>query len=114
MADKTSISEITTTGGYTDVVTGAAGGSKLTGQITMKATGNTTAGKVKLWLYDGTNRRLLTEILVPDHSTVSNTIPSWSATYTDPSIILASASWKIQAEITVNNTIHFTARYKDL
>lgn len=113
MTDRTSMVQATATATYYDVVTGASGGSLLRGGISMKAIGNTTAGLIKLWLYDGTNRRLLAEIIVPA-TTASTTAPAWGAYYSDEQVKLASASWKVQAELSVANTIDFIARYKDV
>jgi hypothetical protein len=46
------------------VITGASNGT-LINTVTIKATGNTTRGMVRLFVYDGTNTRLLTEVKVP-------------------------------------------------
>lgn len=46
------------------IVTGASNGT-LIKSVTVKATGNTTQGMVRLFIYDGTNTRLVAEIEVP-------------------------------------------------
>lgn len=61
-------SMIGTTGTVYDVITGASNGT-LVRKIFIKATGtgaaSTTLGMIRLFVYDGTNHRLLTEIEVP-------------------------------------------------
>lgn len=115
MTPKTSMVQATATAIFYDVCTGAASpGSILRGGISFKATGSTTAGVIKLWLFDGSNRRLLGEILIPTTTPSATTDPRWGATYNDDYIHLASASWKVQAELTVANTIDIICRYQDL
>jgi len=45
------------------LVTGVAGDTRIS-RITIKATGTTTAGMVRLWMHDGANYKLWREILV--------------------------------------------------
>jgi hypothetical protein len=105
--------QATATATYYDVVAGnSTTGSQLLG-ITLKGVGTTSAGLVKLWLYDGTNRRLLTELYVTAITT-SNTVAGWFASYNDPYLFLNTSSWKIQAEISVTNTIDIIARVEDV
>ena len=87
-------------------------GSQLLG-ITLKGVGTTSAGIVKLWLFDGTNRCLLTELYVSAITTSSTTL-GWVASFSDTYLFLNTFSWKIQAEITVTNTIDIIARVDDV
>lgn len=104
--------QATTTAIFYDIVAGGASGSQLVG-LTFKGVGTTTAGLVKLYLYDGTNRRLLMEFVVPAITT-STTVPGWFNSYSDPFLFLTSSTWKLQAEISVTNTIDIIARVDDV
>lgn len=65
------------TGTLTTVFTAGANGSRIDA-INIKAVGSTTAGMVRLFIHDGTNARLLTEI--PALAiTPSSTAPAWEA-----------------------------------
>lgn len=115
MTPQTTIQQLTAISTYYDLATGASGGSMYIGGSRFKATGNTVAGKIKIWLYDGSDRRLLTEIVVPDTgSSVTTTVPSWGAFFVDESVKLEDANWKIQAELTVANTIDVITSYQDI
>lgn len=104
--------QATATAVFYDVVAGGTSGSQLLG-ITLKGVGTTSAGLVKLYLYDGTNRRLLIELYV-NSITASSTVAGWVATYADPYLFLPTSSWKIQAELSVTNTIDIIARVEDV
>jgi hypothetical protein len=52
------------TGTYYDIITGASNGT-LVKSVTVKAQVSTTQGMVRLFVYDGTNARLVSEIEVP-------------------------------------------------
>jgi hypothetical protein len=65
------------TGTIATVFTAGSNGSRIDG-VVVKATGTTTAGMVRLFIHDGTNARLLTEIAIPAN-TVSATNPSFEA-----------------------------------
>lgn len=97
---------------YYDVVSGVSSGSQLV-SITMHARSTTSAGKVRTWLYDGTTRVLLDEVEIPEAAS-SNTVKGWSSYLSDPFLVLASSSWRIQVELTVANTIDVVARVDDL
>lgn len=51
------------TGTIVDLITGATNGTRID-RITIKAVGTTTAGMVRLYIYDGTNTRLWKEEIV--------------------------------------------------
>ena len=63
------------TGTIGTVFTAGVSGSRVD-TIAVKATGTTTAGTVRLFIHDGTDARLLTELLVVA-VTPSATIPTW-------------------------------------
>lgn len=65
------------TGMIGTVFTAGVSGSRVD-TIAVKATGTTTAGTVRLFIHDGTNARLLTELPVVA-VTPSATIPTWEA-----------------------------------
>ena len=63
------------TGTIGTIFTAGASGSRIDA-INIKATGTTTAGMIRLFIHDGTNARLLTELPVLA-LTPSATLPSW-------------------------------------
>lgn len=65
------------TGTIATVFTAGANGSRIDA-IDIKAVGTTTAGMIRLFIHDGTNAQLLTEIPVTA-LTPSATLPSWEA-----------------------------------
>jgi hypothetical protein len=65
------------TGTIATVFTAGANGSRIDA-INIKAEGTTTAGMIRLFIHDGTNARLLTEIPVTAVMS-SATLPSWEA-----------------------------------
>lgn len=82
------------TGTIADIVTGAAGGSRVD-DLYITATGTTTAGMIRLFLSDGTNTRLWKEIAV-SANTVSATNPAWTSSLKDLALILKSG-YKLKA-----------------
>ena len=65
------------TGTIVTVFSAGASGSRINA-IDLKAVGTTTAGMIRLFIHDGTNARLLTEVPVTA-ITPSGTLPSWEA-----------------------------------
>lgn len=65
------------TGTIVTVFSAGASGSRIDA-IDLKAVGTTTAGMIRLFIHDGTNARLLTEVPVTA-ITPSGTLPSWEA-----------------------------------
>lgn len=77
------------------LLTGAAGGSVVAG-LRVKATAATTAGLIFVFLHDGSNYRLISEILV-SAITPSGTVAAFEKTWVpDQAIILADANWSIR------------------
>lgn len=83
------------TGTIGTVFTAAAAGSRID-DITITATGTTTAGVVRLFLHDGSNARLWKEILVTA-VTPSTTVASWTAELSDLALVLADDNWSLRA-----------------
>lgn len=65
------------TGTLATVLSAGASGSRIDA-INLKAVGTTTAGMIRLFVHDGANARLLTEVPVTS-ITPSGTLPSWEA-----------------------------------
>lgn len=65
------------TGAIVAVFTAGASGSRIDA-IDLKAVGTTTAGMIRLFIHDGANTNLLTEVPVVA-VTPSATLPSWEA-----------------------------------
>ena len=83
------------TGTLVDIITGAAAGTRVDA-LEIAATGSTTTGVVRLFLYDGTNNRLYKEILVTA-ITPSTSTAVWSTTVVfNPPLVLRNASWKLK------------------
>lgn len=65
------------TGTIATIFTAGANGSRIDA-INLKAVGTTTAGMIRLFIYDGVDARLLTELPVTA-LTPSGTLPAWEA-----------------------------------
>lgn len=65
------------TGTIATIFTAGASGSRIDA-INLKAVATTTAGMIRLFVHDGTNARLLTEVPVIA-ITPSSTLPAWEA-----------------------------------
>lgn len=65
------------TGTIATIFTAGSSGSRIDA-INLKAVGTTTAGMIRLFIHDGTNTRLLTEVPVTA-LTPSATVPAWEA-----------------------------------
>lgn len=83
------------TGTIATIFTGGSSGSRID-DISIVATGTTTAGVVRLFLNDGTTSYLLQEILVTA-ITPSTTVQVFSSQLLNQAIILASSSWSLRA-----------------
>lgn len=97
------------------VVTGGASGSVIK-KIRVCATVTTTAGVVRLFLNDGTNRRLMQEIIVPA-ITPSTTAEAFARTITygpDDILHLPSNTWTLDASTHNAEAFNVFAFYADL
>ena len=99
---RTAIAQISTantnrngTGTIGTVFTGGTSGSRID-DISIVATGTTTAGVVRLFINDGTTSYLWQEILV-SAITPSTTVQVFSFTLLNQALILASSSWSLRA-----------------
>lgn len=99
---RTAIAQISTantnrngTGTIGTVFTGGTSGSRID-DISIVATGTTTAGVVRLFINDGTTSYLWQEILVTA-ITPSTTVQVFSYTLLNQALILASSSWSLRA-----------------
>jgi len=83
------------TGTLVDVMTGVVAGTKVF-EVVVQATVTTTAGMIRLYIYDGTNTRLFDEITVIA-TTVSASVPGARTVRTYDNLILPSASHVLRA-----------------
>lgn len=83
------------TGTLVDVLTGGSNGSRVD-KVRVQASAATTAGAVRLFLYDGTNTYLLRELIVAA-VTPSTTLEAWSGEVDLDGLVLPSNSWKLRA-----------------
>ena len=83
------------TGAAPTLVTGAATPGTRIDRIRFIAVGTTTAGMVRVFLNDGTTKRMIRELTV-DAITPSGTVPGWEKEWTfGDGLVLPSASWSI-------------------
>lgn len=82
------------TGTIATIFTAGSNGSRVD-DIKIQATATTTAGVVRLFLHDGTNARLLQEIMVTA-TTPSTTVEAFSATLLNQAITLPNG-WSLRA-----------------
>ena len=99
---RTAVAQISTantnrdgTGTIATVIKGVAGGTRVD-DIKIVATGTTTAGVVRLFLHDGSNARLWTEVLV-SAITPSTSVAVWSAELNDLGLVLEDDNWSLRA-----------------
>lgn len=100
------------TGTIGTVFTAGASGSRIDA-ISIKATGTTTAGMIRLYIHDGTTARLMTEVPV-SAITVSATIPAWEIqlntnTMTQTLPIIFQTGYSLRASTEVANTFNVIA-----
>ena len=108
---RTAIAQISTantnrngTGTIGTVFTGGSSGSRID-DISIVATGTTTAGVVRLFINDGTTSYLWQEILV-SAITPSTTVQVFSFTLLNQALILASSSWSLRASTNNSETFN--------
>lgn len=92
------------TGTLATIITGGTNGTKIS-EIVIEATATTTAGRVRLFLFDGTNTRLFDEIAV-SAATVSATVSAARVSTLYQNLTLPNSSWQIRASthnaVTIN------------
>jgi len=94
------------------LITGAATGTKVA-EIVVKARVTTTAGQVRVWLYDGTNYRAFDEYAIAA-ATVSATVQGTRVSTTYANLVLPSASWSLVVATNNAESIDVTAFAADL
>ncbi|MCE9583172.1 MAG: hypothetical protein K8T20_11830 [Planctomycetes bacterium] len=82
------------TGTIGTLVTGGANGTRID-RIVIKATVTTTAGMIRFFIYDGTNTRLIREILVTA-ITASATVAAFESDLLTPDLYLPTSSYQLK------------------
>jgi hypothetical protein len=100
------------TGTIGTVIAGVAAGTRVM-EVVVTATGTTTAGMVRLYLYDGSNTRLFSEVQVTA-ITVGASTKAFTATVTFDNLILPSTSWELRASTHNAETFNVVALAGDL
>lgn len=100
------------TGTVATLITGAATGTRVA-EIVVQARVTTTAGMVRLFLYDGTTYRFFDEIAVAA-ATVSATVKGTRVSTLYNNLILPSASWSLVVSTHNAESIDVTALGADL
>ena len=83
------------TGTIVDIITGTTFGTRID-KITVTATGTTTAGMVRLFLYTGTVTRLFMEVSVVA-ATPSASVQAFTQTVVFDHGVILPVGWKLQA-----------------
>ena len=83
------------TGTIVDILTGGSNGSRVD-KVRVQASGATTAGAVRLYIYDGTNTYLIREMIVAA-VTPSTTVEAWSGEVDLDGLVLPTNAWKLRA-----------------
>jgi hypothetical protein len=91
-------------GTLVDLFTAGTVGSKIS-EVNITAIATTTAGMVRLYIYDGTNNRLLKEIPV-SAVTPSGTVAAWAATPWEPSHLVLPANYKLKGSTHQAESFH--------
>jgi len=91
------------TGTIVDVIAGAATGTRIL-EVVLKADGDPADCTIVLYLNDGSNSVVFDEIDLGNPAAGSTILPSYRSTVTYSNLVLPSASWKLQASITVAPT----------
>lgn len=89
-----------TTTNIVDILTGVAAGTEIT-EIQVKADGNPADCIILIFVHNGTNYILYSEIDIGDPAAGSTTIPAYEETRYYTGLFLPTASFKIAAAITV-------------
>ncbi len=91
------------TGTIVDILTGAAGGTKII-EVVFQATVDPADCTYTIYLYDGTAYRLFDEVDPNNPATSSTTVVGDRQRRLYDNLVLPSASWKLAAAITVAPT----------
>jgi hypothetical protein len=99
------------TGTIGTVMTAGASGSRID-YVLIKATVTTTAGCVRLYVYDGSTYFLIEEINIPA-ITVSATQPAYSFTYYIPGGLLIPSGYSLRASTEKSENFNIVAQGGD-
>jgi hypothetical protein len=99
-------------GTLVDIITGVAAGTRIA-EVVVNATVTTTAGMVRLYLFDGTNNRLFDEVAIAA-ATPSASVKATRVSVTYANLVLPSASWKLKASTHNAEAINVIALGADL
>jgi len=91
------------------IITGASNGTIIK-SITIKAIGDTSQGMVRLFIYDGSNNKLVSEIEIPA-VTKSSTDPAFEITI--PVDFALKSGWSLKASTELGNTFNIIAEGMD-
>lgn len=100
------------TGTVATLITGASTGTRVA-EIVVQARVTTTAGMVRVFLYDGTTYRLFDEIAIAA-ATVSASVKGTRVSTTYSNLILPSASWSVVVSTHNAESMDVTALAADL
>lgn len=100
------------TGTIVTVITGVAAGTRIA-EVVVEATVATTAGMVRLYLFDGTNTRLFDEVAIAA-ATPSASVRTTRVSTVYTNLILPSASWQLRASTHNAEAINVIALGADL
>lgn len=100
------------TGTIVTIITGVAAGTRIA-EVVVEATVTTTAGMVRLYLFDGTNTRLFDEVAIAA-ATPSASVRATRVSTVYTNLILPSASWQLRASTHNAETMNVIALGADL
>lgn len=103
----TANSNLDGTGTLSTVISGSNNGKKIE-SIMINATGSTTIGMIRLFMYDGTNTKLFMEIPVPT-SVQSSVVPAFSKVVNFRSGLMIPNGWSVKASTQNAETFIVTA-----
>ena len=95
------------TGTIVTILTGGANGTRVD-RVVMKAIVTTTAGMIRLYVYDGTNTRLVREVTV-EAITKSASVAAWEEDLLTPDLYLPSSSHQLRASTEKAETFNIFA-----
>lgn len=100
------------TGTLANVITGGTSGTKIQ-EVTIQATGTTTAGMVRLYIFDGTNNRLFDEFVV-SAITVGASTAGFRVSRTYDNLVLPSSTYILKVSTHNAETFNVYALGGDL
>jgi uncharacterized membrane protein len=100
------------TGTVATLITGAATGTRIA-EIVVQAKATTTAGMVRIFLYDGSNYFSFDEVAIAA-ATVSASVKGTRVSTTYSNLVLPNASWSVRVSTHNAESIDVTALGADL